>query len=77
MYFPVDLLWYHFLDTTYHCINYSGTLSTKLIKGNLILERNCISKHVWFRHVDNFASQHKASDESNYDFMEDFTPAMK
>lgn len=73
--FPADLLWYHFLNKTYQCINYSGGLSSQLIKGNLVLERNCISKYVWFRYADNFASQHKAADESNSDFMERLYPS--
>jgi hypothetical protein len=74
-YKPADLLWYHFLDKTYQCINYSGTLSTTLVKGNLILERNCISKYVWFREVDDFADQRREANETMIDYMNRLYPS--
>lgn len=63
-YRPADLLWYHFLDKTYQCINYSGGTSTKLIKGSLLLEEGCISKLVWFRDAPNRASLRRELNET-------------
>lgn len=75
VYFPADLLWYHFLDKTYQCISYSGGLSSKLIKGNLISEQDCISKYVWFREVDDFSSQRREASENFVDYMDRLYPS--
>ena len=74
-YRPTDLLWYHFLDKTYQCINYSGGLSTKLIKGNLLIESNCISKYVWFNDAENRASIRKEANETMIDYLDRLYPS--
>lgn len=43
-----DLKEYKMADKVYKCINYSGGLMKKPIKGNLVLEEGCITRYVWY-----------------------------
>ena len=43
-----DLKGYKMADKVYDCINYSGGLMKKPIRGNLVLEEGCITKYVWY-----------------------------
>ena len=75
IYRPTDLLWYHFLDKTYQCINFSGGLSTRLIKGNLLVESNCISKYVWYNDAENRATLRREANETLIDYLNRLYPS--
>lgn len=39
---------YSVAEKTWRCINYSGGMSKKSMRGNLLLEAGCISTYVWY-----------------------------
>lgn len=47
-----DLKEYKMADKMYHCIAYSGGLSKKAIRGNLLVEDGCISYYKWYNGSD-------------------------
>lgn len=74
LYFPADLTWHHFLDKTYQCINYSGGVSTRFIKGVLMVDRGCISKFLWYSQVEKFGEKRRQANESFSHFMNRIYP---
>lgn len=62
-----DLKEYKFADKVYHVITYSGGLSSKSVRGNLVVQEGCISRYTWYSITDPFLRRNMG--ESQEDFM--------
>lgn len=65
-YKPADLLEYMVADKLYHCITYSGGISGKTIKGNLLISDGCIKEYRWYNKSTN--PVYKTTEESDEEF---------
>lgn len=69
-----DLKEYQVADKTYHCIPYSGGLSKKTIKANLLVKTGCITEYVWYNRHESYLTMQKMKDESQEDYMKRMYP---
>jgi hypothetical protein len=51
-YKSADLKEYKVADKLYHCINYSGGLNKKAIRGNLVISEGCIMEYRWYGNIE-------------------------
>lgn len=73
-YKTADLKEYKVADKLYHCINYSGGLSKKAIRANLLVKEGCIMEYVWYNRDENWTTMRKKSGESDKEFMDRMYP---
>lgn len=74
-YSSADLKEYKVADKLYHCINFSGGLMAKPIKGNLLVEDGCIKKYMWYDRDDNYLTMHKLEGETDEMFQDRMYPS--
>lgn len=63
-----DLKEYKVADKVYHVIHYSGGLTAKPLKANLLVKDGCISQYVWYDRHENHATMQKRPDETDEEF---------
>lgn len=68
-YKTADLKEYKVADKIYHCIPYSGGLSSKAIRANLLVKDGCITEYVWYNRAENAAIMQKSAGETEEEFM--------
>jgi len=68
-YKTADLKEYKVADKVYHCIPYSGGLSAKAIRANLLVKEGCIAEYVWYDRAENYATMQKSPSETDEEFM--------
>ena len=68
-YKTADLKEYKVADKVYHCIPYSGGLSGKAIRANLLVKDGCITEYVWYNRAENYAVMQKSPSETDEEFM--------
>ena len=68
-YKTADLKEYKVADKIYHCIPYSGGLSGKAIRANLLVKERCITEYVWYDRAENYATMQKSTSETDEEFM--------
>ncbi|MEO0403887.1 MAG: hypothetical protein AAF193_03355, partial [Bacteroidota bacterium] len=71
-----DLQEYKVADKLYHCITYSGGLSQKAIRANLVVSEGCITQYVWYNRAEGYAVMQRGSNESEEEFLERMYPSV-
>ena len=69
-----DLLEYKVADKLYHCIHYSGGLLKKPVRGNLVVNEDCITEYIWYERAENYSTMRKASGETQEEFLDRMYP---
>lgn len=69
-----DLKEYKVADKLYHVIHYSGGLLKKPLRGNLVVNEDCISEYVWYDRDENYSTMRKQSGETQEEFLNRLYP---
>ncbi|MDG1332843.1 MAG: hypothetical protein P8P74_10955 [Crocinitomicaceae bacterium] len=69
-----DLAEYKVADKLYHCIHYSGGALKKPIRGNLVVNEDCITEYVWYDRDENYSTMRKQSGETQEEFLNRLYP---